>query len=120
MGSTLVLAGLAVLFIFMLITQFQNWKKKQNVDSEIAQLTKQANSLQQKNQEISNSLTFLNSSDFKEKIAREQLNLKKDGEQVYNITDNPNSNTNSTNLEAANKPGDMSNARKWYIYFFQQ
>lgn len=113
------IALLALVFIFMLVTEFNDWRKKHSVDTEIAQLTQQSQVLEQKNQEISNSLNFLGSSNFRETIAREQLNLKKDGELVYDLPDSvQNPNSLSANLKA--NEGQDGNPQKWYAYFFNK
>ncbi|MBI5530103.1 MAG: septum formation initiator family protein [Candidatus Doudnabacteria bacterium] len=75
-------------------------------------MRQQADALQKKNDDLSQSLQYLNSPSFKERVARQQLNLKKDGEQVYGFTDG---NGSSTDSQVAIK---TSNAKKWWDYFF--
>lgn len=116
LSSTAVIITLVIIFIFLSITEFGDWQKKRQVDNEIAELTKQAADLEQKNNQISNSLSFLNSNNFKEKIAREQLNLKKEGELVYDTTPAPNL---PGSQNSADTTAPESNAKKWYSYFFK-
>ena len=85
------------------------------MEKEKQKLAQQAQGLEQKNKELSDSLLYLNSSGFKERVARQQLNLKKQGEVVYNFGQNTGGvNTQETD-QGVNKSG---NFQKWLEYFF--
>lgn len=116
LSSKAALIVLGIIFIFLAYTEFTDWQKKHQVNSEIKQLTQQAAELEDKNKQINDSLTFLNSDNFKEKIAREQLNLKKEGELVFDTS------AQSSNQPAASEQdvGGKSNLSKWYSYFFKK
>ncbi|HVY68202.1 MAG TPA: septum formation initiator family protein, partial [Patescibacteria group bacterium] len=67
-----------------------------------------------KNDELNQSLQYLNSPSFKERVAREQLNLKKEGETVYGFSE-----ADSASSTALAVPTDgLSNPAKWWNYFF--
>jgi cell division protein FtsB len=83
------------------------------VNREIDSLIAQERDLAQKNRDLENSLNFLTSDEYREKIARQQLNLKKDGEIVVNF---PND-TATTESTVASGP-QKSNPQKWWDYFF--
>ena len=49
---------------------------------EVAEVTEEARQYEEKNKELSESLAFLQSTASRERIARQQLNMKKEGEIV--------------------------------------
>lgn len=111
----LILAGLIIILLFLIKIQVSQWQKKQTVSNEIAKLTAQQQEMEQKNTDLSQSLAYLSSENYKEKVAREQLNFKKDGEIVVRFTDpiivNQSSNEHKTD--------DSSNLKDWLYYFFK-
>lgn len=111
---TFIILGLVVL-IFLTVAEFRQWQNRRSIQREIDSIQKQASDLGQKNQQLSDSLSYLNTSDYKEKIARQQLNLKKQGEIVVNFPQNLNFSTDA-NKDNSNK----SNAYKWWSYFFNK
>lgn len=119
LGSLPVVILLGLILVYMGYGQIQNWLKKRSINREIQQLTQQAESLEQKNSQISDSLSFLNSQNYKEKIAREQLNLKKEGELVFDTVVNPNYSL-QTKVQSPTTEISTSNPRKWYNYFFSK
>lgn len=112
-SSKIAITGLLILLIFLAELKFKQWKNQREIEKQKYSLLAQAGSLQKKNQELNESLRYLNSPNFKERVAREQLNLKKDGEIVYSFGDAPEKTTGDT--EQSNK---ISNPQKWWDYFF--
>ena len=109
---------LAIFLLFILLAflgnlKYQQWKNQKKIEAEKQSLQKQADSLMKKNNELSESLEYINSPNFKERVARQQLNLKKEGETVYSFIELKNTNENT---EQQNK--GESNASKWWNYFF--
>ena len=99
--------------VFLGRLEYVQYKNKRSIEKEKQKILGQIEQLSQKNQELSRSLSYLSSPGFKEHIAREQLNLKKDGEAVYSFSQNPGNaplNTNPLNTK--------SNSEKWLEYFF--
>jgi cell division protein FtsL len=104
---------LLLLLLFLGDLKFRQWQSQRQINQQKQSLEGQANELQQKNDELTQSLQYLSSPSFKERVAREQLNLKKDGEQVYSFSDGPTSQPQSAQDKT-------SNAKKWWDYFFNE
>jgi cell division protein FtsL len=111
--SKVFLIAVLALLIFVGSLELKQWEERRSVNREIANLQAQEQDLQQKNRDLENSLNFLTSDEYREKIARQQLNLKKDGEIVVNF---PKDNLSGTAETAATH--NKSNPRKWWDYFF--
>ena len=114
LSSKITIALLVIMLAFLGQLKFKQWQNQNRIEKEKLSLQKQADELQKKNQELTQSLEYLNSSDFKERVAREQLALKKEGEQVYSFSFRPK--TESVKSQAENKQGNME---KWWTYFFK-
>jgi cell division protein FtsB len=112
--SKFTLLMLALLLVFLGRVKYQQYKNQQAIDKEKKALEQQISALGKKNQDLSDSLSYLNSADFKERVARQQLNLKKDGEVVFGFSDSPPQTPNSQSASALNSP----NYEKWVEYFF--
>jgi cell division protein FtsB len=109
--ATFALAG--VLVFVMLITA-KILVQKRVVDREIAKLEKQMENIKKDNQQLSSLIQYLNTPEYKEKEARDKLNLRKDGEYVVVL---PQGDVAS----ATNQPGtqnDKANYKQWFDYFF--
>lgn len=104
LGLTLVLVMVGSARIFI---------QKYQVDSEIKKLEKEAEKINQKNLELSELIKYLDTPEYKERQAREQLNLKKEGEFVVAL---PVGRADEANEPA--EPQTVSNPRKWFDYFF--
>ena len=113
-SSKIAIFGLEVLAIFLGDLKFKQWRNQQAIEANIAALKVQENEREQKNNELSKSLAYLNSTDFKEKVAREQLGFKKSGETVYGFSD-PAQAQPSTEINSTPK---LTNPQKWWTYFF--
>jgi cell division protein FtsB len=105
--------GLVVILLGVSGLELNQWHKRAQIQKEINQIVQQQQALQQKNQDLATSLDLLNTQDYKEKIAREQLNLKKDGEIVVNFSQ-------AQTPEQTSSQTQESNPQKWWRYFFQQ
>jgi len=86
-------------------------RKRRQIQKEIDQIVKQQQELERKNSDLTASLNLLNTKDYKEKIAREQLNLKKEGEIVINFSQ-------AESGASTPAPTKESNTHKWWRYFF--
>jgi cell division protein FtsB len=107
----LLLVGLLVLLSNV---KYRQWQIQRAIEKEKRILTEQADLQQKKRNELSESLSYLNSNSFKERVARQQLGLKKEGEVVYNFTENSSIKTDRVQ-EAANE--NKTNIQKWWEYF---
>ncbi|MBL8030036.1 MAG: septum formation initiator family protein [Candidatus Doudnabacteria bacterium] len=106
---------LLVLSIFLGRQKYIQYKQSQAVEGEKQKILAQIDSLQKKNTEIATSLEYFRSESFKQKVAREQLNLKKPGELVYGFieADSP----VMTNEGSGSQKKPSSNFEAWVKYF---
>src|SRR5947209_5549900 len=83
--SPLTIVALAVILVTVSGLEFSQWRKRDQIQQEIDHVIAQQKEYQQKNQDLQDSLNLLNTAEYKDKIAREQLNLRKEGEIVVNF-----------------------------------
>lgn len=114
LSKKFVVLGLVILVIFLGYIRYQQYRQKQSIDKEKASLQTQIDNLEKKNQEMEASIKYLSSISSKEKVAREQLNLKKQGEVVYGFINNGAVLGHQTNTIETNQD---SNPVKWWKYF---
>jgi cell division protein FtsB len=112
LSSTVIIIILLVIAGTIGGLQFKQWRKRQLIQREIDSLVQQQGELEQKNRELEESLDLLGTQNYKEKLAREQLNLKKEGEIVINFPEP------KENLPANNQVAAETNPQKWWRYFF--
>ncbi len=111
-SSKIAITALFVPLIFLGNIKFKQWQKQLQIAKAKQGLEEQADALEKKNRELSQSLRYLNSLSFKERVAREQLGLKKQDEQVYLFSEAPQV------LGAVDSKQKQSNWKKWLDYFF--
>ncbi len=114
-GNIFIIALLLVVVITMGILEYKQWHKRHLIALEINNLATQQRELQQKNQDLEHSLSFLNTDAYKEKLARQQLNLKKDGEIVVNFPEPQ----GAPGEQISSPKQDRTNPQKWWQYFFR-
>ena len=93
--------------------KFKQYQQNKLVEVEKQKLASQIQSLQKKNKEIADSLEYFKSSGFKERVAREQLNLKKQDEQVFSFKEE----VLGVKIEAVDSKQQLSKPEKWIQYF---
>jgi cell division protein FtsB len=114
LSSKTVITLLVIFLLFLSYLKWQQYKGQREVDAEKQNLMQQAQNLEKKNNDLSQSLSYLNTPAFKERLAREQLNLKKDGEVVYNFAEKQSEETLPVAQDSQNSG---SNFKKWINYF---
>jgi predicted negative regulator of RcsB-dependent stress response len=114
LSSKITIFGLIILLAFLANWKYRQWGNENLIRKQKQSLQAQADALQKKNDELSQSLQYLNSDSFKESVARQQLNLKKQGEVEYAFTDVPSTAAGQQNQSG----GSESNPKKWLDYFF--
>lgn len=114
LSSKIAICGLLLLLVFLADLKYKQYKAQSAIQQQKQSLQDQADALQKKNDDLNQSLQYLNSSGFKERVARQDLGLKKAGETVYSFG-NGQTGTSSESGLAQNKP---SNFQKWWGYFF--
>lgn len=97
----------------MMFSEIKQWQQRRAVNNEIAVLKEQEASLLDTNRQLEQSINFLSTPEYQEKLARLQLNLKKEGEIVVEFPQKQNT-TTSNQTEVSNQ----SNLSKWWEYIF--
>lgn len=92
---------------------FQLYMQKRQVDSEIARLREQSDNLSKDNGQLSELIKYLDTPEYKEREAREKLNLKKPGEEVVVLPEG-----SDQGQVASAQTETKSNPEKWFSYFF--
>jgi cell division protein FtsB len=113
LSSKITIVGLLILSAFLADWRYKQWVGEKIIQAKKQDLQQQADSLQKKNDELTQSLQYLSSDSFKEGVARQQLSLKKQGEQVYTFVD-----AAQTGQPQAPASSGGGNAKKWLDYFF--
>jgi cell division protein DivIC len=113
--SKIFLAGVVVVLLVLFGLELQQWQERRKIDAEISHIIQEQTDLEKRNTALQQSLEYFSSDTYKEKLAREQLGLKKEGEIVINfpaggIVDNSN--------KPESKP--QSNPLKWWEFIFKK
>lgn len=114
-NNSVFLLFLVVTAVSLGVIQYRERSKSKSVEQEVSSLTAQQKELESRNKQIADSLNFLYTTSAKERIARGQLNMKKDGETVVSFSD-PAVVSDTQNTQAM----QTSNRMKWWSYFFNQ
>ncbi len=112
--------GGSIFLLFLLVVSFGQFRNRHSIQKEIDSLTKQADQIQKNNEEVKNFIAYLKTDSYKEQAARQQLNLKKEGETVYSFS------ALSPQTEVVNQEeviklenAKKSNLNKWVTYFLR-
>lgn len=96
------------------------WKNYQ-VNQKIESLKKEITQLEEENFELRNEINYYKTNSYKERLAREKLNLQKPGEIVIVITqpeEDKFSSVQNKGIKNKEKKLSVPNWRKWWNYFF--
>lgn len=107
------LGVMLAVFLFSVALEYNQYRQRHTIDAEIEALKRQEQELQASNQQLEQSIDFLSSPEYQDKLARLQLNLKKEGEIVVNIPRQPAGQT-----EQSDNHSPKSNLIKWWEYIF--
>jgi cell division protein FtsB len=113
LSSKITVVGLLILLALLSNWKYKQWSSEKLIKKQEQDLQQQADALQKKNNELSQSLQNLNSESSKESVARLQLNYKKPGEQVYTFAG-----ASAAGQTQNQSSQNQSNAKKWLDYFF--
>ncbi|MCK9379062.1 MAG: septum formation initiator family protein [Candidatus Moranbacteria bacterium] len=119
-----VLGGLA-LVAMLFYPSYKEYERNKRINDEIEKLSQEADKLRENNSELSEKIEYFKTQAYKEKIAKEKLNLQKPDEQVVAIKPS----ISKTELaDVATDKGenegdkmnkvDLPNYQKWVNYFF--
>ncbi len=112
--SKLFLSGVLIVLLGVFALELQQWQQRHKVDTEINHLKAEQAELEAKNKALQESLQYFSSESYKEKLAREQLDLKKEGEIVVNFP--------TDGIPKSDEPkaeGPRTNPQKWWQYIFK-
>lgn len=112
--SKLFLGVILIVLLTVFGLELNQWQQRRKVDAEIRHLVEEQASLEQRNNALQQSLQYFSSDTYKEKLAREQLGLKKDGEIVINFPPEGIASTTEQITPPAN------NLQKWWEYIFKK
>lgn len=115
--SKWVIFGLVILTAFLAQQKYRQYRLQGNIESEKVSLQKQLQELEGKNSELERTLGYLDSDTYKELIAKQQLNLQKNGELAYSFSENQ---TLTDTGNAKQKASEQSNFQKWANYFLNK
>lgn len=104
---------LALALIIAGTLEYKQYNERKEIDQEIAELLAEEERLLATNKQLEQSISFLSSPEYQEKLARMQLNLKKEGEIVVNFPSDK-----ATSQVVTETPTDSSNMIKWWKYIF--
>ncbi len=93
--------------------EYKQYADRKAIDKEIAELRAEEQKLLENNQRLQQSISFLSSPEYQEKLARMQLNLKKEGEIVVNFPAE-----NQVIGQVQPQTQEQSNLLKWWEYIF--
>ncbi len=122
LNQYLIIIVVFVLLILISIPLAKNVSKKHEIDSEVRALEEEIVSLQKKNLEMEKLINEHSTSDFVEGIARLNLGLKKEGEEVVVVKRSENNDiveVSNSEIEFVGEKED-SNPKKWLKYFLRK
>ncbi len=113
--SKLFLVMIVIVLIGVFTLELQQWQQRRKINAEISHLEEERASLEARNNALQQSLQYFASNNYQEKLAREQLGLKKEGEIVINF---PPNGISGSQVEEPAQP--LSNPQKWWEYIFKK
>lgn len=117
------LIGLSVL-VYIGISLGKETYRKRQIQKEIDSLQAQIEDLKQENSEMENLTSYLSSTDFQEKEAREKLNLQKGDEKMIvlrkDVVPQDSQSEDSANAPQVPPEDNTPNWQKWWKHFFEE
>lgn len=112
-SSKIFILSSCFLVLFLSVIKYRQIKHQNEIEKEKNLIIEQIETLQKKNQEFADSLKYLNTTEYKEKVGRQQLNLKKLDEQVFSFAKSLEPNVDSLKT----LKGPKYNLTQWIKYF---
>jgi len=115
-----VLLGI-VLIVVIGVAAFKETKRMSAIDKEIAVLEEEARMVKQDNMKLTDRIAYFNTEAYQERIAKEKMNLQKEGENVVVITKRPKEivlGDTKEKIEEEAVQEDLPNYVKWWQVFF--
>jgi cell division protein FtsB len=114
LNTKLATVSLSLVLILVMIITAKILVQKRVIDREVAKLQDQTEKIKKDNEQLSSLIQYLNTPEYKEKEAREKLNLVKEGEHVVVLPQGDVSGATNSK-EDKNR---SSNYKVWLDYFF--
>lgn len=105
--------ALTVGLAFVIIFTARILVQKRTIDREVSRLENQMARVSNENEELSSLIQYLNTPEYKEKEAREKLNLVKEGEHVVVLPS-----VEEQIAAASAEQNKTNNSKLWFNYFF--
>lgn len=109
--------------IFVSISVWKEIKKKNEVQNEITKLQQEAEKISRENSSLKDKIAYLGSLDYKEKEAKDKLNMQNPEENVVIIKPGTakveDSQKNISDSVPKEIISETSNPKKWWDYFFK-
>jgi len=124
LNSKLVLTGSLVLLVVISVALGKAIYKRYEIQKEIQTIQSEIESAEGQNKELTQLIEYLATDSFREKMARQKLNLKREGETVIAIPVKKESEKSilgsvpSEELEAISVKSKFDNPKKWWQYLF--
>lgn len=112
--SKLFLGAVLIVLLGLFGLELQQWQQRHKINSEISHLKQEQANLEARNNALQQSLQYFSSDTYKEKLAREQLGLKKEGEIVINYPPGGIPNDGNEKPQKA-----QTNPQKWWQFLFK-
>jgi len=106
--SVLWIIGTFIIIAFLLFTNWKISQKRSELKNKVTELEEKITILNEKNEELKNKQSQLNNEEYLEKIARDQLGLKKPNEEVIVIQ-----NEKKEQNESENKKSTKNESHWW-------
>jgi cell division protein FtsB len=116
LSPKLILSVAGVIVLFIMISLVQEMNRRLQVQREVAQLEGEARKLEKTIVEMENLNQYFRTDAFQERIAREKLNYRAEGEEVVLLPEDSEIREAPVVDSVPEKP--VSNARQWWDTFF--
>lgn len=111
-----IILGVAlVIGLFLLISLAQEMNRRLQVQREVRQLEQEVQEMQKTVTHLENLNQYFRTDAYQERLAREKLNYKAEGEQVILIPENATTESETTAMAVT---ADVSIPEKWWRVFF--
>ena len=112
--------GVAI-FGYTIYVTYEESKRNNKIEAEIEELKMEAGMIRGENSELEEKISYFETEEFQERIAKEKLNLQKSDENVVIIKTMPSTNEEDGEIkegEEIKNHGITPNHKKWWDYFF--
>lgn len=109
---------------FVLVSVWKEMKKKKEIQDKITELQQEAEKISRENSNLEEKIAYLGSDEYKQKEAKDKLNLQSPGENVVIIKKNaakeevPREKQADSIFPSKDAGIATSNPKKWWNYFF--